>query len=108
MLRVLEDEFARLDNKARFIELVINKELVYVNRKEEDVIADFNKHGLKRMFPLKKRSVLATEDAEENPDASDGSGFDYLFNINVRGFTTQKVSIFNLWFIKERFTNATM
>ncbi|KAI8140715.1 DNA topoisomerase [Fennellomyces sp. T-0311] len=85
LLRVLEDEFSRLDNKARFIELVINNELKYVNRKEEDVIADFEKHDLKRIYPLKKRSVLATEDAEDNADAQDGSGYEYLFTINVQG-----------------------
>ncbi|KAI9313726.1 DNA topoisomerase [Dichotomocladium elegans] len=96
LLEVLADEFERLDNKARFMELVIKKELVYINRKEEDVIADFEKHGLKRIFPLKKRNVLATEDAEETQNGGEGgsqsdNGYEYLFSINVRGFTMQKV-----------------
>ena len=92
-MRVLEYEFSQLDNKARFIELVIKKELIYINRKEEDVIADFEKHNLKRIQPLKKRSVLATEDADEEEQESGSSGYEYLFGISVRGFTLQKVFI---------------
>ncbi|KAI7856115.1 DNA topoisomerase [Circinella umbellata] len=92
LIRVLEYEFSQLDNKARFIELVIKKELIYINRKEEDVIADFEKHDLKRIYPLKKRSVLATEDVEEEQQQQTGSsGYEYLFSISVRGFTLQKV-----------------
>ncbi|KAI9274543.1 DNA topoisomerase [Phascolomyces articulosus] len=92
LIRVLEYEFMKLDNKARFIELVINKELVYVHRKKEDIIADFEKHGLKRIYPLKKRSILATEDAdEEQQNKESGSGYEYLFSISVLGFTLQEV-----------------
>ena len=94
MIRVLEDQFMRLDNKARFMELVIEKKLHYINRPEEDVIADFEKHGLKRIYPFKKRNVLATEDDEEGRQPSEqqqGDGYDYLFSINVRGFTVKKV-----------------
>ncbi|KAI9493254.1 DNA topoisomerase [Zychaea mexicana] len=92
LVHVLKHEFSQLDNKARFIELVINKELAYVNRKEEDVVADFVKHDLQRIYPLKKRSVLATEDADEDNAAKEsGSGYEYLFSISVRGFTRQKV-----------------
>lgn len=85
---MLKDEFERLDNKAKFIDLVINKKLVYINRKEEEVIADMKKHKLKQIFPRKK-SALIVEDDE--PQQEDGSGYEYLFSINVRGFTAQKV-----------------
>ncbi|KAJ8655655.1 hypothetical protein O0I10_008744 [Lichtheimia ornata] len=95
MIRVLEDQFMRLDNKARFMELVIDKKLHYINRPEEDVIADFEKHGLKRIYPFKKRNVLATEDDDEGSQPSEqqqgSDGYDYLFSINVRGFTMKKV-----------------
>ncbi|KAF7726958.1 DNA topoisomerase 2 [Apophysomyces ossiformis] len=93
LIYVLNDEYERLDNKSRFIELVINDQLVYINRKEEDVIADMEKHGLKRMYPRKKKNVLATEDDEGDNEAADSSnnGYEYLFTINVRGFTVKKV-----------------
>lgn len=97
MIRVLEDQFMRLDNKARFMELVIDKKLHYINRPEEDVIADFEKHGLKRIYPFKKRNVLATEDDDEeaqpNEQQGGAEGYDYLFSISVRGFTMKKVNL---------------
>ncbi|KAG0179042.1 DNA topoisomerase 2 [Apophysomyces sp. BC1034] len=94
LIFVLKDEYERLDNKSRFIELVINNQLVYVNRKEEEVVADMEKHGLKRMYPRKKKNVLATEDEDNENDVvndKDNNGFEYLFSINVRGFTAKKV-----------------
>ncbi|KAI8393721.1 DNA topoisomerase [Radiomyces spectabilis] len=95
LIYVLQDEYDRLDNKSRFIELVLNGDLVYHNRKEEDVIADMQTLGLKRIYPRKKKNVLVTEDDEGNQlDTAEGqdSGYDYLFTISVRGFTTQKVA----------------
>lgn len=96
----MQDEYERLDNKSKFIELVIDKKLVYVNRNEQDVINDFQKHGLKRLYIRKdtKRDILAKEDHDEEEPASDeqkpetgDSGYNYLFDISVRGFTRQKV-----------------
>lgn len=93
LIYVLKDEFERLDNKAKFIDLVIKKQLIYINRKEEDVIADMKKFGLKPIYPRKKKSALIVADEEENNDDAerDGNGYEYLFSINVRGFTEQKV-----------------
>lgn len=91
MIYVLKDEYERLDNKAKFIDLVINKKLIYINRKEENVIADMKKHGLKPIYPRKKKSALIVDDDENEPE-EEGNGYEYLFSINVRGFTAQKVA----------------
>ncbi|KAI8997263.1 DNA topoisomerase [Pilobolus umbonatus] len=91
LIMILKDEYERLDNKAKFIELVISKKLIYVNRKEEDVIEDMQKHGLKKLYPRKTTSVLAVDD--DTPE--DGTGYEYLFSINVRGFTIEKVHELN-------------
>lgn len=51
------------------------------------------KHGLKQIFPRKKKSALIVEDDDENSnEEQDGTGYEYLFSINVRGFTAQKVA----------------
>lgn len=71
------------------MELVIDKKLVFIHRKEEDIVADMERLGLERIYPLKKKNVLATED--EDPQEEEGAGYDYLFSINMRGFTTEKV-----------------
>jgi DNA topoisomerase-2 len=88
LIEVLQDEYERLDNKAKFIDLVIKKKLVYINRKEEDVIADMKKHGLKQIYPRKKKNALIVDD--DQPE-EEGTGYEYLFSISVRGFTAQKV-----------------
>jgi DNA topoisomerase-2 len=102
LIERLQDEYERLDNKSKFIELVIEKKLVYVNRNEQDIIRDFEKHGLKRIYPKKdaKHDILAQEDADQEEYSTDeqipsngDSGYDYLFEINVRGFTRQKVRV---------------
>jgi DNA topoisomerase-2 len=90
LIYVLKDEYERLDNKAKFIELVTSKKLIYINRKEEDVVADMKKHGLKPIYPRKKKNALIVDD--DNEPEEEGSGYEYLFSINVRGFTAQKVA----------------
>lgn len=89
LISVLQDEYTRLENMAKFIDLVITKKLVYINRKEELVIADMKKNGLKQIYPRKKKSALIVEDEEE--EEAEGTGYEYLFTLNVRQFTEQKV-----------------
>ncbi|KAI8973430.1 DNA topoisomerase [Mycotypha africana] len=94
LIYVLTDEYERLENKAKFIELVINRELTYFNRKHEDVVADMKKFGLKEIFPRKKSALVVEEGAEQKPaddESEDSSGYSYLFDIKVREFTAQKV-----------------
>lgn len=88
---MLTDEFVRLDNKAKFIQLVISGQLEYVNRKEELVIADMKELGLELIFPRKKKNALIVDDQNDD-DEDDSNGYEYLFSINVRGFTEQKVN----------------
>ncbi|KAI8092215.1 DNA topoisomerase [Gilbertella persicaria] len=90
LISVLQDEYERLDNKAKFIQLVIDKKLQYVNRKEEDVISDMEKHGLKKIYPRKKNVLIVDDEAPQ--EEAEGTGYEYLFSINVRGFTAQKVA----------------
>ncbi|KAI7907288.1 DNA topoisomerase [Cokeromyces recurvatus] len=92
LIEALKDEYERLDNKAKFIDLVINKKLVYINRKEEDVIADMKNYGLKQIYPRKKKNALIVDESAETQQKNENeTGYEYLFSINVRGFTAQKV-----------------
>ncbi|KAI8050010.1 DNA topoisomerase [Thamnidium elegans] len=90
LIDVLTDEFVRLDNKAKFIQLVISGQLEYVNRKEELVMADMKELGLELIYPRKKKNALIVDDQDDEDD-NDNNGYEYLFSINVRGFTEQKV-----------------
>jgi DNA topoisomerase-2 len=102
MIEVLRDEYERLDNKARFIQLVIDKKLVYINRKQEEVVKDMKSNDLKQLFNSKQKKVKAADeessDEEEGEDTSNDSGesgYEYLFNLNVRAFTVKKVADLN-------------
>ncbi|KAI9304126.1 DNA topoisomerase [Cunninghamella echinulata] len=106
MVYVLQDDYERLHNKANFIEFVLNDQLKYYKRKEKDIIVDMEKLGLKKMYSRQKKSVLAVDDHDDDDDEGDkkkdktnkkeqkneDSGYDYLFTVNIRGFTEEKIA----------------
>jgi DNA topoisomerase-2 len=102
MIEVLRDEYERLDNKARFIQLIIDEKLVYINHKQEEVIEDMTSNGLKKIFNSKQNKAKAAdeessgeEEGEETSKDSGESGYEYLFNLYVRTFTVKKVADLN-------------
>ncbi|KAI9276359.1 DNA topoisomerase [Sporodiniella umbellata] len=103
LIYVLKDEYERLENKAKFISYVIDGKLAYVNRKEEDVTKDMEELGIKKIYPLKKKNVLVTESSDDGSTLApeeDLNGYEYLFTINVRGFTKKKIE--DLLALKEK------
>ncbi|KAI8096341.1 DNA topoisomerase [Halteromyces radiatus] len=100
LLYVLQDDYDRLHNKANFIELILDNKLAYYNRKEKDIVADMEKLGLQKIFSRKQRNILATDDDDNGEQGESGkpkdqggndAGYDYLFSINIRGFTEEKL-----------------
>ena len=67
----LENEIRHLGNKERFIQEVIDKEIMIMNEKEEDIVTTLKERGY-----------------DEEPDAG---GYDYLLRLQVRTFTSDKV-----------------
>jgi DNA topoisomerase-2 len=67
----LENEIRHLGNKERFIQEVIDKEILIMNEKEEDII-----------------EVLKDRGYDEEPESG---GYDYLLRLQVRTFTSDKV-----------------
>jgi len=67
----LENEIRHLGNKERFIQEVIDKEILIMNEKEEDII-----------------EVLKERGYDEEPESG---GYDYLLRLQVRTFTSDKV-----------------
>ncbi|PHZ15501.1 DNA topoisomerase II [Rhizopus microsporus ATCC 52813] len=94
LITVLKHEYERLDNKAKFIQLVIDEKLQFFNRKKADVIADMKEHGLQQIYPLKRKNALVQDDDEDpnnQAEEQEGTGYEYLFSISVSGFTREKV-----------------
>ena len=96
----------RLSNQARFIKLIISKELNINNRKRAVVVTDLRTREF-RPFPkvtkvhLANPAAGAEEDEEAEEEAKDAKGgadsdFDYLLGMALYSLTAEKVRPFCL------------
>ncbi|GLB36598.1 putative control of topological states of DNA by transient breakage and subsequent rejoining of DNA strands [Lyophyllum shimeji] len=106
----IQQAFEKLTNQARFIQMIVDKQLVVSNRKKADIVADLRKHDF-RPFPkvAKAKKAGETEDAQEDQDEessneADGSGsgegkgagetsdYDYLLGMAIWSLTKEKIA----------------
>lgn len=95
----LQMQFEKLSNQARFVQMIIDKQLSVSNRKKADIIADLRKLEF-RPFPKVRKAKAAGEteevvnqDEEADDDASTGStDYDYLLGMAIWSLTKEKVS----------------
>jgi len=101
----------KLTNQARFIQMIVDKQLVVSNRKKVDIVVDLRKHGF-RPFPKVAAAKAAGEpqDAQEDDEDNDedemnvasgkGKGgskaettgdFDYLLGMAIWSLTKEKI-----------------
>ncbi|EFH59729.1 hypothetical protein ARALYDRAFT_898932 [Arabidopsis lyrata subsp. lyrata] len=106
MLKNLEIELLKLENKVRFILGVLSGEIIVNNRKKADIVEDLRQRGF-TPFPKKAESVEAAvagavddaaEESEEilvDPESSStyipGSEYDYLLAMAIGSLTIEKV-----------------
>lgn len=84
ILNTLEIELKYLGNKARFIQEVIDEELVIMKREEEQIIKDLEDRN------YDKDNVKIDDDGNET-----GGGYEYLLRLQVRTFTSGKIRQIN-------------
>lgn len=108
--KTLETEWRKLDNKARFVKMVINDEIKIAKRKKKDLVAELHEKGFDQFHPPQKRSARNVADPEEDADAvSDeeqdpeaagapaggteilAKGYDYLLSMPLWNLTLEKV-----------------
>jgi DNA topoisomerase II len=77
----------RLTNQARFIQMIIKKEIVVSGRKKAEIVKDLKAKGF-RQFPKVTKAVAAgeneetVEDEEAEVDTSDSNGgYEYLLTV---------------------------
>jgi DNA topoisomerase-2 len=89
MLVDLNDELVKLSNQARFIQMIIKKELVVSGKKRVEIISQLQKHGFKT-FSKKKEAEMTGElepslEEDENGEAVSepeaGDGYNYLLGV---------------------------
>ncbi|KAN0123255.1 DNA topoisomerase, type IIA-like domain containing protein [Russula decolorans] len=96
----LQTQFEKLSNQARFVKMIISKELVVSNRKKADIVGELRQKKF-RPFPkvAKAKAVGETEDAEEGADdeaeeATTGGAstdYDYLLGMAILSLTKEKI-----------------
>lgn len=95
MAGLLQNSFERLSNQARFVQMIVDRELVVSNRKKAEIVIDLKRHKF-RPFPKKDAKAAGeTEDylEEEEEDQTPGSDadYDYLLGMAIWSLTREKV-----------------
>ncbi|KAI0706215.1 DNA topoisomerase [Cytidiella melzeri] len=95
----LQLELERLSNQARFIQMIVTKELVVSGRKKVDIVTELRKKDF-RPFPKiakakaagETEDVLEDEDEEEEEKAGKGiNDYDYLLQMAISSLTKEKI-----------------
>lgn len=94
----LKTIYERLSNQARFVQMIVNRQLVVNNRKRSDIIKELREKDF-RPFPKAKKAKVAgevnvdeEEVVEEGEDPSENAGdYDYLLSMAIYSLTKEKV-----------------
>ncbi|KAK9243853.1 DNA topoisomerase [Lipomyces tetrasporus] len=94
---VLTDHLDRLNSQARFVKLIIDKQLVVSNRKRADLVVELKKLKFPPISKAKKFGPLGEDeslpDAESDADESstmDLSSYDYLLGMPIWSLTRER------------------
>ncbi|KAJ7630419.1 DNA topoisomerase II [Roridomyces roridus] len=93
LAKELQNVFEKLTNQARFVQMIVDKELVVSNRKKADIIVDLKKHEF-RPFPKISKAKEAGEEEEalEDEESQGSAGdFDYLLGMAISSLTREKI-----------------
>lgn len=99
LLGQLTDEWVRLDNRMRFIQMVVNEEISVGNRSKADLMAELKSLDFKLIMPKSKKDAATEADAAEEDDEDDGpadvadmaKGYNYLLSMPIWSLTQEKV-----------------
>lgn len=90
-------QFEKLSNQARFVKMIISKDLVVSNRKKADIVEELRQKKF-RPFPkaAKAKAAGETEDVEGNDEAEEAASgtstdYDYLLGMPIWSLTKEKV-----------------
>lgn len=88
--------YERLSNQARFVQMIITRQLSVSNRKRTDIVAELREKDF-RPFPKQAKTKVAAdvdnnEPAEEEEDTGADTDYDYLLSMAIYTLTKEKVS----------------
>lgn len=94
MAKDLQDQFDKLTNQARFIQMIVNKELVVSNRRKADIVAELRKLGFRPFSKIAKAKAAGDTEAvveDEEEDFGSAADYDYLMNMAIHSLTKERV-----------------
>lgn len=93
----LQTSFEKLTNQARFVQMIVSKELVVSNRKKSDIVVDLRKHKFRPFPKTSAKTGGETEPAEEedNEEEESQGDFDYLLGMAIWSLTKEKIARLN-------------
>lgn len=84
----------KLNNQARFVQMIVDKELVVSNRKKADIVAELRKLKFRPFPKVTSPKVNENEEKDEDEDEEDlgsDSDYDYLLGMAIWSLTKEKV-----------------
>jgi len=92
----LRNVYDRLSNQARFVDMIIKRELVVSNRRKTDIVGELRSRDF-RPFPREKAKARSVPDEAEEQDDAEAeatgavSDYDYLLNMAIFSLTRERV-----------------
>ncbi|KAK2461741.1 hypothetical protein APHAL10511_006204 [Amanita phalloides] len=90
----LQNVLDKFNNQARFVQMIVDKELVVSNRKKADIVAELRKLKF-RPFPkvvtAKANDNEDNVDEEEEEDLGTDGDYDYLLGMAIWSLTKEKI-----------------
>src|ERR1700722_4831323 len=92
LVNELQDALDRLSNQARFIQMIVDKQLVVSNRKKADIVTELRSRNF-RPFPRAQKAKDVQDDgsSEEDEEIGSDSDYDYLLGMAIGSLTKEKV-----------------
>lgn len=87
MLKEMGKQLMKYTNQARFVQMIIKKELVVSGRKRSEIIEDLMKKKFDKISnKAEAQKAGETEDTVEEEDSTVGDGYNYLLGVRTRSF----------------------
>jgi DNA topoisomerase-2 len=96
----LQSQFENLSNQARFVKMIVDKELALSNRKKADIIEELQQKKFRPFPKLAKAKATgetkdaedgANDEAEETTTGGTSTDYDYLLGMAIWSLTKEKV-----------------
>jgi len=87
MLQEMSKQLMKYTNQARFVQMIIKKELVVSGRKRSEIIEDLMKKKFDKISnKVEAQKAGETEDTVEDEDSTVGDGYNYLLGVCAPSF----------------------